>query len=62
MTNADYYVNVYRSGWLGGENRSRADADKNVLFDPVSKAMEGNRIGVWHVRLKDNCRDGTGNV
>lgn len=49
MTNADYYVNVYKRGGdtLTGQHfldRNKADSHKSRSY---------RRIGVWHVRLKD---------
>lgn len=43
MTNADYYVNVYRDGSTGACYRSLNQAS-GCAVAPI--------IGVWHVRLK----------
>ena len=52
MTNADYYVNVYRSGWLGKPYSTRYFADYNAMYG----SPRGPRIGVWRIRLKEGKR------
>lgn len=56
MTNADYYVNVYRDGALSAVMRTRTGADRMALVDtsdaPWVARRRDKRIGVWHVRLK----------
>lgn len=53
MTNADYYVNVYRDGVLGVPHPTRALCNyRDDEYCPIPV------IGVWHVRLKSNAPAG----
>lgn len=52
MTNADYYVNEYKTGGFPryGYAKHREGADF------LASIATNNRIGVWHVRLKEGKR------